>query len=358
MTAGLVGQWLDSGALDLPLPGSGDTARAVAAAGRADRDRRRGRPTGRGAHRRRRDPGRTGRTRSATRISCGGCGRRSRRDAVLCAPRRRRRGHARRHQGVVLGRGAVHARAGDGAAGLRRSWPVRGRPARSRPCGRCPAPGAIPGWPNQTPAQCNSAAPRPFAVGRPGEYLARPGFWHGAIGVSACWLGGARAVAAPLYERAADDSVDPHTLAHLGAVDAALAAAEAMLMAAAAEVDADPLNRKGIGRTDRAADPRRGGDRRRRDDHPHGARARARRRCARTPSTRKRVADLTIYVRQSHAERDLERLGRLAGADDERIRSRPAAGNGARFAARPLTGGGTPDPGLARRVGARCRSST
>jgi hypothetical protein len=27
-----------------------------------------------------------------------------------------------------------------------------------------------------------------------------------------------------------------------------------------------------------------------------------------------RVADLTIYVRQSHAERDLEQLGRLAGA--------------------------------------------
>jgi len=25
------------------------------------------------------------------------------------------------------------------------------------------------------------------------------------------------------------------------------------------------------------------------------------------------VADLTIYVRQSHAERDLEQLGRLAG---------------------------------------------
>jgi len=27
-----------------------------------------------------------------------------------------------------------------------------------------------------------------------------------------------------------------------------------------------------------------------------------------------RVADLTIYVRQSHAERDLEQLGRQAGA--------------------------------------------
>ena len=46
---------------------------------------------------------------------------------------------------------------------------------------------------------------RAIAVGGPGEYLDRPGFWHGAIGVSACWLGGARAVAAPLYERATDD---------------------------------------------------------------------------------------------------------------------------------------------------------
>ncbi len=83
------------------------------------------------------------------------------------------------------------------------------------------------------------------AVGAPGEYLDRPGFWHGAIGVSACWLGGARAVAAPLYERAGRESADPHTLAHLGAVDAALTAAEATLVSAASQVDADPLNREG-----------------------------------------------------------------------------------------------------------------
>ena len=43
------------------------------------------------------------------------------------------------------------------------------------------------------------------AVGRPGEYLTRPGFWHGAVGVAACWLGGARAVAAPLYARASSE---------------------------------------------------------------------------------------------------------------------------------------------------------
>ncbi len=85
------------------------------------------------------------------------------------------------------------------------------------------------------------------AVGAPGEYLDRPGFWHGAVGVSACWLGGARAVAAPLYERGARESVDPHTLAHLGAVDAALTAAEATLLSAASQIDADPLDRDGRG---------------------------------------------------------------------------------------------------------------
>jgi alkylation response protein AidB-like acyl-CoA dehydrogenase len=149
-------------------------------------------------------------------------------------------------------------------------------------------------------------------VGAPGEYLGRPGFWHGAIGVSACWLGGARAVAAPLYERASCDSADPHTLAHLGAVDAAIIAAEAMLLSAACQIDADPLNAKGnaeltarraravvetavdeaIGRTGRALGPGPLAQ-----DAGHAA----------------RVADLTMYVRQSHAERDLAELGRLAG---------------------------------------------
>jgi alkylation response protein AidB-like acyl-CoA dehydrogenase len=151
------------------------------------------------------------------------------------------------------------------------------------------------------------------AVGDPGDYLNRPGFWHGAIGVSACWLGGARAVAAPLYMRAGDDSADPHLLAHLGAVDAALTAAEATLASAAGEIDTDPLNRKGtaelIARRVRAV--------------VETAVEEAIRRTARalgpTPLSQdarhaQRVADLTIYVRQSHAERDLEQLGRLAGA--------------------------------------------
>lgn len=150
------------------------------------------------------------------------------------------------------------------------------------------------------------------AVGGPGAYLSRPGFWYGAIGVAACWLGGARAVAQPLYERAAGDAADEHALAHLGAVDAAIAAAEAVLAVSAKRIDADPFDRAGtaellarraravvehavdeaITRTGRALGP---GPLCL--DEAHAG----------------HVADLTVYVRQSHAERDLAALGRLAG---------------------------------------------
>ena len=156
-----------------------------------------------------------------------------------------------------------------------------------------------------------SATPA-VAVGRPGEYLTRPGFWHGAAGVSACWLGGARAVAAPLYARAADERVDAHALAHLGVVDAALAAGAATLMSVADAVDDDPMDGKGraelLARRARAV--------------IETAVEESINRCARAlgpaplcqdAAHARRVADLTIYIRQSHAERDLERLGQLAG---------------------------------------------
>ena len=149
------------------------------------------------------------------------------------------------------------------------------------------------------------------AVGGPGDYLNRAGFWHGAIGVAACWLGGARRVAEPLYRCAGGQSADAYALAHLGAVDAALAAGEAMLATAAARIDSDPFDRshaaqllarrartvvehagdEAITRTGRALGPGPLCE-----DGRHA----------------QRVADLTIYIRQSHAERDLADLGRLA----------------------------------------------
>jgi alkylation response protein AidB-like acyl-CoA dehydrogenase len=150
-------------------------------------------------------------------------------------------------------------------------------------------------------------------VGRPGEYLTRPGFWHGAIGVAACWFGGARGVAAPLYRALAerhDGSVpDAHALAHLGAVDAALAAAEAMLVSAACYVDAEPRGDRAelIARRVRAVVERAVDE----------AIVRTGRALGPGPLVldarhAQRVADLTIYVRQSQAERDLAALGKVA----------------------------------------------
>lgn len=87
-----------------------------------------------------------------------------------------------------------------------------------------------------------SAAAEP--VGGVEGYVERPGFQHGGIGVAACWLGGARAVARAL-RAAAHRGGGQHTDAHLGAVDMDLRAAGLLLDAAAADIDADPLDAKG-----------------------------------------------------------------------------------------------------------------
>ena len=150
------------------------------------------------------------------------------------------------------------------------------------------------------------------AVGGPGDYLSRPGFWHGAIGVAACWLGGARRVAEPLYRCAGSQSADAYSLAHLGAVDAALAAGEAMLSTAAARIDADPFDRTDTAQllarrvrsvVEHAAD----------EAITRTGRALGPGPLCQDGRHAQRVADLTIYIRQSHAERDLAELGKLAG---------------------------------------------
>ena len=151
-----------------------------------------------------------------------------------------------------------------------------------------------------------------IAVGDPGDYLNRPGFWHGAIGVAACWLGGARSVADPLYRCARSESADAHSLAHLGGVDAALAAGDAMLTTAAAQIDADPFDRANTAQllarrartvVEHAAD----------EAITRTGRALGPGPLCQDGRHAQRVADLTIYIRQSHAERDLAELGRLTG---------------------------------------------
>lgn len=141
-------------------------------------------------------------------------------------------------------------------------------------------------------------------VGGPDWYVDRPGFAAGGGGVAAVWWGGA----AGLVDRAVahlPSAPDAHQLAHLGELDALLQAADALLVRVASAVDERPLG-----------------------DHALGA---ARVRCAVERVVREVVdrvprmlgpgplstdgelaatlADLGIYVRQHHGERDHAALG-------------------------------------------------
>ncbi|WP_261558091.1 acyl-CoA dehydrogenase family protein [Frankia tisae] len=143
------------------------------------------------------------------------------------------------------------------------------------------------------------------ALGGPDDYLRRPGFWIGGIGVAACWYGGATAVAAPLRERVGGRGDDPHAAAHLGAVDVALGGARDVLRAAAVAVDARPeADHARLARRARATVAGAAAEVIRRVDRALGPapRARDRRHAA-------RVADLEMYILQDHAERDLAALG-------------------------------------------------
>ncbi len=154
-------------------------------------------------------------------------------------------------------------------------------------------------------------------IGAPGGYVDRPGFWHGAVGVAACWLGGARAVAGLLERAAAGGRLDPHRAVHLGAVTALLDSATAHLHAVARSIDGDPADERGLARR-----------------HAQSVRATVVETCE-SVMTRtahalgpaplafdlehaQRVADLQVFIRQHHAERDVEDLGRLVAGIEGR----------------------------------------
>jgi hypothetical protein len=154
-------------------------------------------------------------------------------------------------------------------------------------------------------------------VGVPDGYLDRPGFWHGAIGVSAVWYGGAVSIARTLLDAARRRDFGEIDRAHLGAVSSALTAARAVLVTAAVGIDEDPQDVANqaavwarqaravveaaaalvIDRVGRALGP---GPLATNDRHL------------------RQVADLQLYLRQSHADRDLADLGgRLQTVDPQ-----------------------------------------
>ncbi len=141
-------------------------------------------------------------------------------------------------------------------------------------------------------------------IGGVDSYLNRPGFWLGGIGVAACWYGGALALARPLAA-AARTRDDPHLRAHAGAVHVALRAAGALLRQIATEVDAEPAGphhaRAQTARASIAATAAEVLDRVGRALGPAPL--------ARDARHARLATDLTVYIRQHHAERDLAALG-------------------------------------------------
>jgi len=152
-------------------------------------------------------------------------------------------------------------------------------------------------------------------VGPVGWYLERPGFAWGGIAVAAVWFGAAAALAGSLWRAARAREPDQVALMHMGTCDFELFGALTLLREAAARID------------DRATTA------------PESALLAARVR-ARVASTAEhtlavvghalgpgpltsdethltRVSDLTLYLRQHHAERDLARLGAMTLASPE-----------------------------------------
>jgi len=143
-------------------------------------------------------------------------------------------------------------------------------------------------------------------VGETGFYLARPGFWHGACGPAACWAGGAAGLVQWALEQ---ERHDPHTLAHLGAMSAAVWSMQAVLRSAGAEIDAawEDVEAAQI----RALAVRHVIEQACTDVLRRLARAYGPHPLAMDEAIGRRYQELDLYVRQSHAERDLEALGRL-----------------------------------------------
>jgi alkylation response protein AidB-like acyl-CoA dehydrogenase len=147
-------------------------------------------------------------------------------------------------------------------------------------------------------------APSDLVCG-PGWYLDRPGFWHGACGPAACWAGGAAGLLD--YARQQTRS-DPHTMAHLAAMHASVWALQAYLDTAGREIDASPHDADAArirALTVRHLIEQASTEILRRLPRAYGPYP-----LAMDEAISRRCQELDLYLRQSHAERDLESLGR------------------------------------------------
>ena len=150
-------------------------------------------------------------------------------------------------------------------------------------------------------------------VGGPGWYLTRPGFAWGGMGVAACWYGGALGLRTAIAAAAARRGSDLTSML-LGATDISLYGCAAAFGHAASLIDSGAARGAagellGLRLRGLVADAAEQALR-------HAGHALGPAPLAFDEEHARRAADLELYIRQHHAERDLARLGSLLTADD------------------------------------------
>lgn len=144
-------------------------------------------------------------------------------------------------------------------------------------------------------------------VGKLGDYLSRPGFWHGGSGIAACWFGGAAGVALALKQSllASTEDTGGYRMAALGKVELAMQQTAAVLRQTARWIDDHPvLDASHVALTTRLSAERCV----KRVIDEVGKALGATPFCLNEKFARA-VADLPVFIRQSHAERDFAALG-------------------------------------------------
>ncbi len=146
---------------------------------------------------------------------------------------------------------------------------------------------------------------RAVPVGDAGWYLRRPGFAHGGVGVAACWWGGALPLRSALAAAARADRADQLSAVHLGRADTALWAARAVLVETAAIFEAGGSATAGLRGTRTRSVVAEAVE----TTIAEAAHALGPLPLVADEQHARRVADLQVYVRQHHADRELARIG-------------------------------------------------
>ncbi len=152
--------------------------------------------------------------------------------------------------------------------------------------------------------------PASHAIGGPEFYLDRPGFWFGAVGVAACWYGGASGLVSNLSASLGSNPSDL-VLAELGYAVAHVDAMRDILMNAARSIDDDPEDAKDDA-SRRALVVRHAVHHSTTEVLRHAAAAGGARPLCHDQEQAQRAADLYVYLAQHHGPQDAMHLGRLA----------------------------------------------